>query len=141
MSKFSDYLESGIINATLRGVPLSVPSGTFLALFTGDPTDANVSANEVSTTAWPAYTRLDFAAGGAIASGWTAPSDGVTSNAKATTFPANNGVSAVTVTHVGIYDSNTGGNLLYHAPLTQAKTLQVGDVLSFAVGSITITLQ
>ena len=65
----------------------------------------------------------------------------MTSNAKALTFPANNGAGAVTVTHIGVYDASTGGNLLYHSPLTQAKTLQVGDVISFAVGSITVTLQ
>lgn len=141
MGKFSNYLEDGIINATLRGTPLSVPSGTFFALFTADPTDANITANEVKTTAWPAYVRMDCAAGGAISTGWTAPSDGVTSNAKALTFPANNGAGAVTITHVGIYDAATNGNLLYHAPLTQAKTLQVGDVISFAVGSVTITVQ
>ena len=141
MSKFSNYLEDGLINATLRGTTFTAPSGTFLALFTADPTDANTTANEVQTTAWPAYVRMDCAAGGAVATGWTAPSDGVTSNAKALTFPANNGAGANTVTHIGIYDSATGGNLLYHSPLTQAKTLQVGDVISFAVGSITVTLQ
>ena len=141
MSKFSNYLENAIVDATLRGVALSVPSGTFLALFTADPTDANVTENEVNTTAWPSYVRQDVAQGGATSSGWTAPSDGVTSNAKALTFAANNGAGAVTITHIGIYDSSIGGNLLYHAPLTQAKTLLVGDVISFAVGSITVTLQ
>lgn len=141
MSKFSNYLEDAIVNATLRGIPFSPPAGVFLALFTADPTDANITANEVKTTAWPAYTRLDCAAGGSVASGWTPPSDGVTSNAKALTFPANNGTGAVTITHVGLYDAATNGNLLYHAPLTQAKTLQVGDVISYAVGSATITLQ
>lgn len=51
MSKFSNYLEDGIVNATLRGTALSVPSGTFLALFTADQTDANVTANEIGIVA------------------------------------------------------------------------------------------
>lgn len=140
MSKFSNYTEEKIIQTTLRGQAFPVPSGTFLALFTADPTDANITANEVGVAAWPSYVRQDAAAGGAIDTGWTAPSDGVSSNAKAITFPANNGAGAVTVTHIGIYDAATGGNLLYHAPLTAAKTLQIGDVISFAVGSITVTV-
>lgn len=140
MSKFSNYTEANIIETTLRGQPFPVPAGIYLALFTADPTDANTTGNEVQTTAWPAYVRQDCAQGGVIATGWTAPSDGVSSNAKALTFPANNGAGAVTVTHIGIYDAATGGNLLYHAPLTAAKTLQIGDVISFAIGSITVTV-
>lgn len=140
MSKFSNYTEANIIETTLRGTAFPVPAGTYLALFTADPTDANTTANEVQVAAWPAYVRQDCAAGGAINTGWAAPSDGVTSNAKALTFPANNGAGAVTVTHIGIYDASTGGNLLYHAPLTASKTLQVGDVISFAIGSITVTV-
>lgn len=140
MSKFSNYLEEKIIETTLRGAAMPVPSNIYVALFTADPTDANVTANEVQTSAWPAYARQDAAAGGAIDTGWAAPSDGVTSNAKVITFPANNGASAVTATHVAIYDASTAGNLLYHAPLTASKTLQVGDVLSFAIGALTVTV-
>lgn len=140
MSKFSNYTEANIIETTLRGTAFPVPAGTYLALFTADPTDANTTANEVQTAAWAAYARQDCASGGAINTGWGAPSDGVTSNAKALTFAANNGAGAVTVTHIGVYDAATAGNLLYHAPLTASKTLQVGDVISFAIGSITVTV-
>ena len=140
MSRFSNYSENNIVETTLRGAAFPVPAGTYIGLFTADPTDANVTANEVQTAAWPAYVRRDAADGAAIATGWTASADGVSSNAKVITFAANNGAGAVTVTHIGIYDSATGGNLLYHAPLVSSKTLQVGDVLSFGVGSITVTI-
>ncbi len=140
MSKFSDYLETGIIQATLRGIALPTPSNIFIALFTGDPTDANITANELTTSAVPAYARINAAGGGAIATGWAAPANGVTSNANVITFQANNGAAAVTITHIGIYDALTVGNLLYHSPLVTPKTLQPGDVLSFSVGSITITI-
>jgi hypothetical protein len=140
MSKFSNYTESNIVETTLRGAAFPVPAGVYVALFTADPTDANVTANEVQLSAWPAYVRKDAADGAAISTGWTAAADGVSSNAKAITFPANNGAGAVTVTHVGLYDAATGGNLLYHAALTSSKTLLVGDVLSFGIGSITVTV-
>ncbi len=140
MSRFSNYSENNIVETTLRGAAFPVPSGVYVGLFTADPTDANVTANEVQTAAWPAYVRRDAADGAAIATGWTAAADGVSSNAKVITFAANNGAGAVTVTHIGLYDSATGGNLLYYAPLVSSKTLQVGDVLSFGVGSITVTI-
>ena len=140
MSRFSNYTENNIVETTLRGAAFPVPASVFVALFTADPTDANVTANEVQTSAWPAYVRRDAADGAAIATGWTASADGVSSNAKVITFAANNGAGAVTVTHIGLYDAATGGNLLYHAPLVSSKTLQVGDVLSFGIGSITVAV-
>lgn len=140
MSKFSNYLEANIVESTLRGAAFPVPAGTYLACFTADPTDANITANEVQTAAMPAYVRKDCADGGAISSGWTAPADGASSNAKVIAFPANNGAGAITVTHVGIYDALTGGNLLYHSALASPKTLQPGDVLSFGIGSLTVTV-
>ena len=39
-----------------------------------------------------------------------------------------------------ITDAITAGNLLYHSPLVASKSLLVGDVLSFAIGAITITI-
>lgn len=140
MSQFSDYSERNIIETTLRGSPFPVPAGVFIALFTADPTDADATENEVNLSVWPNYVRKDAADGAAIASGWAAPVNGVSTNAKVITFPANNGEGAVTVTHIGMYDAQAGGNLLYHAPLTSSKTLLQGDVLSFGIGSITVTI-
>lgn len=147
MSQFSDYLEDQIIESTLRGAAFTVPSGVYVALFTADPTDDPESgsfANEVQTSAWPAYVRQDSRNGGAAGSGWTASANGVSTNAQVVTFPANDGAGSVTVTHIGLVDSGDNatpsGNLLYHAPLVASKTLLVGDVLSFAIGAITVTV-
>ena len=143
MSQFSDYLEDQIIETTLRGAPFIVPAGVYVALFTADPTDDPEDGgyvNEVQTSAWPAYVRKDSRNGGAAGSGWTGSANGVSTNAQVITFPANDGAGSVTVTHIGLVDASTGGNLLYHAPLVASKTLLVGDVLSFAIGAITVTV-
>lgn len=130
----SDYLENALINSTLRGASFPTPNALFLALFTADPTDANIVANEV-TGAW--YERQDITGGGNINSGFTSPSNGVTTNAKVLTFPPVTDAQ-VTITHYGIYDASTGGNLLIHGAMTTAKTLLVDDVLSFAIGALQI---
>jgi len=136
MSKFSDYTENNIIETTLRGAAFPVPLGVYVALFTSDPTDAG-SGTEAT---WPSYARQDAADGGPVSDGWGAASDGSTSNALAITFPPNDGVSQITITHIGIYDDSVGGNLLYHAGLTSTKTLAVSDVISFATGAITVNV-
>lgn len=131
MSGFSTYLSQNIINSTLRGVAFSVPANLYVALFSSDPTDDNVSLNEVSG-AW--YGRQ---ASGA----WAAPvgTGNTTSNNNQIQFNAVTG-AAVNVTHWGIYDASTSGNLLYSGSLTAAKLLNVGDVLVIGAGQLQITV-
>lgn len=150
MSSFSDYLETAILNSSLRGGTFTEPGVIYVALFTADPTDANVTANEVQAGGtWTTYVRKNSVlASEGLSGAWTAPSPGaegamVSSNENVITFPANNGVASVVVTHMGLYDNATAGqgNLLYHAPLVAPKTLLTNDVLSFGTGSITVSLK
>lgn len=135
MSGFSDYAEAAILNATLRGTTFATPTvaSLRLALFTADPTDAG-NINEVATGSW--YSRV-------LTGTFTAPaaagSTNQSSNVGSITFPAVTG-AAVTLTHIGIFDAATSGNMLFSAPMTSSKTLQVGDVISFAPGTIVASL-
>lgn len=64
---------------------------------------------------------------------------GQTSNNASITFPAPSANWGV-ATHFGIYDSPSGGNLLYWAALTNAKTINNGDPApSFAAAALTVT--
>lgn len=132
MAAMSDYLEAKWIAAVLQGANYTSPlvSDLHLALFTADPTDANNTANEVAAT-W--YARQPTGT-------WSSPvgGDGVTSNDATITFAAVTDATVV-VTHWGIYDALTGGDLQLHAALTASKTLDPGDVLAFAPGSLQIT--
>lgn len=133
MSGFSDYLENALFSATLRGATYS-GGAVFVALFTADPTDAGTGAELTDS----GYTRQR--AHQTVASdGFTAPTNGSGSNTKNLVFPAIVDTQ-VTVTHWGIFDAQGSGNLLYHAPLTNPKTLDPADVLSFPIGSLVITL-
>jgi len=135
MSAFSNHLEQALINATLRGGTYT-GGAVYVALFTSDPTDAG-TGTEVADSA---YARQQCHST-TVADGWDIPhaSEGYTANAKQITFPAIVD-GQVSVTHWALYDAATGGNLLYHAPLTNPKTLDPSDVLSFPVGSLKVTL-
>lgn len=133
MSAFSDYLEAQLINATLRGATYT-GAGVYVALFKANPTDAGSGA-EVSDSG---YVRQRAHA--TVASdGFTSPANGSSSNTRNLIFPAI--VDAQnTITHWGIYDAQSAGNLLFHAPMLNPKTLDPTDVLSFPVGSLIVTL-
>lgn len=133
----SDYLENKILDHVLGVAEYTFVTGDrYLALFTADPTDANVTANEVDDVVDDtAYARqpLDFAAavGGVSVTETTAQ-----------TFDAvvhGSGGVDYTVTHIGIYDALTNGNLLYHKPLTTAILRETGKSLVFDIGNIVVS--
>ena len=127
MAEMSNYLENALINATLRNTSYTSPTTVYLGLYTSDPTDAD-SGTEVTGNG---YARQAITFG--------APSNGVTTNTAAIEFPQATG-SWGTVTHIGIEDALTGGNLLYHSPLDASKTIATGDVFRVAIGSLSVTL-
>lgn len=138
MSAASNYTEDNVINALLRGVAFPVPSGIYISLHTSNPGDTG--AGEVSTSAWPAYVRKDAADGGDVDEGWAVPSDGTTTNLKQILYPSQNGASAVTITHFGLWDAASGGNYLCGASLFASRTLNPGDVFVFDIGSMTVRM-
>lgn len=137
MSNLSTYLETQLLNLSLRGQAFTPPSGTYLALFTSDPTDSGTGGVEASG-AW--YSRQSIG----LSTGWTAPatanSGQQTANANQIAFSPVTG-AGVTIGYIGIFDAASNGNMLYHAPLVASKTLNVGDVLQFAASAITVTLK
>jgi hypothetical protein len=127
MAEFSNYLENALINATLRNTAYTSPSVVYVGLYTSDPTDAN-TGTEVSGGSY-ARTAVTFGV----------PSNGVSTNSAAVEFPQATG-NWGTVTHIGILDAATSGNLLYHTILDVAKTIDSGDIFKIAIGSLSVTL-
>ena len=133
MSAFSDYLENKLIETTLRGGTYT-GGGVFIGLFTSDPTDAGTGV-EVSDSAY----QRSQAHNVTPSDGFTAPANGTSSNTRTIVFPAI--VDAqTTVTHWGLFDAQAAGNLLYHAPMLNPKTLDPTDVVSFPIGSLSVVL-
>lgn len=143
MSAASDYTETNVLNAHLRGVTYPLPTGTYVSLHTAAPSE-DTGSNEVSTANWPSYVRVHAEQGGAIGTGWSAPAtDGtgkVSRNAKQLTWPNNNGVNPVVVTHAGIWDAVSGGNLMDIITLTTPKTINPLDVHVFDINSLTVKM-
>jgi hypothetical protein len=127
MAEFSNYLENALINAVLRNTTYTSPATVYVSLYTSDPTDAD-SGTEVSGGS---YARTAVTMG--------APSDGVTTNSADVTFPTCT-VSWGTVTHIGIHDASTSGNLLFHTPLDTSKTIDSGDIFKITSGNLSVTL-
>ena len=127
MAEMSNFLENALINATLRATTYTSPATVYVALFTTDPTDA-ASGTEVTGGAY-ARTSVTFAA----------PSNGAAASSADCTFPTCT-LTWGTVSHIGIFDASTSGNLLYHTPLDASKTVDSGDIFKISSGNLSVTL-
>jgi hypothetical protein len=127
MAEISNYLENALINATLRATTYSSPAVVYVGLFTSDPTDAG-SGTEVSGGSY-ARRSVTFAA----------PSDGASASNADVTF-AQATATWGTITHVGLFDALTSGNLLYHTALDASKLIETNDIFKINSGSLTVTI-
>lgn len=124
----SDYAEKKILDHTLGVAAFTMPSTIYLALFTANPTDAGTGA-EVSGGA---YVRKAITFSAAASPG------GTTSNSADVLFPA--ATTAYTVTHIGLYDALSAGNLLWHGPLTASQAVAIGNEFKMGATKLSISL-
>jgi len=139
----TDYLENKVADDLFRGTAYSPPATIYVGLMTSSCSDS-AAGTEVSGGSYArvAVTKGDAAWKGThgSASGASSGTIGTISNAAAITFPepsANWG----SVTHWGIWDASSAGNLLICDDLTIAKTINSGDAApSFAIDALTIQI-
>ena len=130
MAGFSDYLEDKVLDHVFGGTAYTAPGTLYVGLYTAAPTDAGggteVSGGSYARKSMPAMT----------VSG-TSPTE-ATNGAAVEFITATD--SWGTVTHVGVFDASSSGNLLAWAALTVSKTVSSGDVFRFDAGDLDITL-
>jgi hypothetical protein len=129
MAALSNYAEKLLLDWAMTTGSATRPTAWYVALYTAAPDDTG-GGTEVSGSG---YTRQTVAFSAASSPG------GTTSNTGAVTFTASGG-SWGTVSHIGIHDASTAGNLLWHGSMTASKSVADGDTLEFSIGNIDLTL-
>lgn len=127
MSAFSDYLENELLDHALGTGSYTAPSTVYVGLSTATLGDDN-SGTELSGSG---YARQSAAFDAAVS--------GTADNTAAIEFPAAT-ASWGTISHFGIYDAASSGNLLFHGAFTAAKLIDTGDILKISAGDLDITL-
>ena len=126
MSALSDYAENKVLDVLGANATFTAPSNVYLGLSTGSLGDDD-SGTELTGNN---YSRVSVSFGAAAS--------GTMSNDAAIEFAAATG-SWGSVSHWGLYDASSAGNLLVHGSFTAAKTIASGDVLKIATGDLDIT--
>ena len=129
---FSNYLELKFLDLAWGAVAFTAPVTVYAALYTAAPSDSGGGTEATGG----AYARVAITNN---ATNWPAAASGAKSNGTVITFPtatANWG----TVTHFGVFDAATAGNLLNWGALTTSQAVNTGATPSFAAGALSITL-
>ena len=129
MAALSDYAEKLLLDWMMTSGSATRPTAWYVALYTAAPSDSG-GGTEVSTGG---YARQSVTFDAAASPG------GTTSNSADVSFTAVGGDYG-TVTHMGIFDASTGGNLLWHGVLSASKTVEDGDTITFSAGNIDLTM-
>tara|TARA_R100000951_G_C2593279_1_gene165751 strand:- start:409 stop:801 length:393 start_codon:yes stop_codon:yes gene_type:complete len=129
MAALSDHAENLLLNFLMTTGTATRPTNWYLALYTAAPNDAG-GGTECSGNG---YSRQSVSWDAASGTG------GTTSNSGPVTFTASGG-NFGNVTHIGIHDASTSGNLLWHGAMAAAKQVNAGDSIQFATGSIDLTI-
>ena len=124
----SNTFETNVLTWLLTNGAVTRPTSWYVALFTSNP-DEDASGTEVSTSG-TAYARqsVTFSVSGNTAS-----------NTAAIEFPTAT-ASYGTVTHVGVFDASTAGNLIAYAALATSKAIDTGDVLRLPANDLDVTM-
>jgi len=133
MAGKSTFLENELLDHVFGNGAYASPAPVWLGLWTASLSDDadGSTAGEVSGGAYARQSAPNTA--------WAAAASGSLSNSgSSVTFPSAT-ASWGTVTHFGIFDASTGGNLLYWAALSSSKKIESGDTPKFSTGSLTIT--
>lgn len=135
---FTNYLEHKVLDH-LFGATTYTPSGTwYLGLSTTTPAEDGTSFTEPASAS--GYSRASMTND---KTNWSNAAQTSTSgevyNNTTVTFPTSSG-NWGTVTHFGIFDHATTGNLLIMAPLTNQQTVNTNNQLSFTSGTLRIRI-
>jgi hypothetical protein len=123
---FTNFLETEVLDHVFGGNAYTAPVTLYTGLYTAAPSDTG-GGTELSGNGY-ARQATAFTVTGNTAS-----------NTDAEEWATATG-SWGTITHVGVFDASTGGNLMAYGTLTASKTIATGDVFRIPAGDLDITL-
>ena len=129
----SNYFEDAILNWAKGSAMPTAPTGLYVGLFNGDPTDAGTGGTEVTTTVRTA---------GRVAAtfGTVTVNAGADTIANTGAVDFGNAAAGATFTHFAVFDAASAGHILWSNALTGGtQTVSAGTDVSFAVGALVIS--
>jgi hypothetical protein len=123
-----------LFNRAFRNTAGSWPATVYLGLFKVSPILDGTGGTEVTTNDFTVYARQ-------VAT-FSSPSSRTISNSVACLYVASATLGpggAHTITHAGIFDAATAGNLMAYGALTSPLSVGAGSLVNIPIGQLIIT--
>jgi hypothetical protein len=131
----SEYASKKLLDHLVGKAAYTMPTDVYVALYDGDPL---VAGTELSDPPDTDYARVAMADTDWVAAAFASP---VTTSESATDVDFGTAGSAWgTVDYFAVFDALTGGNMLFSAPLTATRNIQLNDPVKFPAGSLLVRL-
>ena len=130
----STYLANELLDHILGTGAFTQPTNLYAGLTTGSLADATTGTTVVSTGE-PA----DLSYARKLHNSWATSSVGISNNFGSLTFATATG-SWGTLASTFLADALTAGNILFYGTLANPQAIGVNDILEFATGSFSVTL-
>lgn len=137
MAGFVDTVEQALLDHFLTDPAYTPPATMYIGLSTTTPTEAGGNFTEPSGGS---YARVSTAAADWSAATGTAPATKTNTATKTFTTASATWSSSSNMTHFGLFDAPSAGNLLCWGLLGTAKPVISGDTASFGAGALVLKL-
>ena len=132
MSEISEYLSDNILDHVLRDEEYTPPTDLYLALYDGDPLGEGENEGTEVDSDTTNYAREIIT--------FSPATNKEVQNGADVDFPEATGENWGDITHIAVFDSATGGEILFAGALDNPRTVYEGDVLRFQADEIQIIL-
>ena len=130
MANITTYAANKMVDHMLGTTAYTFPATVYVALLTADPTIAGTQTSEVSEAAY-ARQAVDF----------DASASGASDNTAQISFAqAGTGEDWGSITHFGIMDAETAGNMLFFGELLPVMHITDGMVYLVAAGALDVSI-
>ena len=133
MAGLTDSKENDVLDALLGASATLMPDPVYVGLMTSEPNDDGTGVVEPSGGS---YARVSVANDGTK---WGVASGGQKANLAVITFPTAT-ADWGTVTHYGLFDAASGGNLLAYGTLNVARTVLTSDEFRFLAAALVVAI-
>lgn len=123
----SNYFEQTFLNC-FCGVSATAPQNLYLRLFSSNPTDSGLAGTEISYVGYQPQ-QITFSAPTTYSNGLAISNSAQIEFAQASEDVGN-------ITHIGIFDSATGGNMLCYGELNEVMNIKSGESPIFLAGEV-----
>lgn len=131
------YLKNEVLENLFQNKVFTVPRMMYIALSKTAPTDAGTGCTEPTSAS---YFRLGVTSN---ETNWTSAAEGSLSNSIALRFTEAQEswtTQAAPISHWAIFDSQTGGNMLFYGALTKTQEIPRGSILEIPENGLVTTI-